>query len=453
MYFTIIRGRILRGGGIFIENSGATILNNIIQNNIMENDLESEIAAYGGGIESTFLDEDKTLNISDNIFRNNSLKGVVAIGGGIDIWYPDGKLKIERNRLIENRVKAKNSAYGGAICIMDGGSDDLLIQNNYIAKNSIVGYARGGGIACQDVSPTIRNNIIVKNSALVGNDHTRSGHGGGISMKWNRHEKKFDPYIIKAVIENNTILYNTSTYAGAGIYVVDSDAEIVNNIIYFNKPRYSITSDTKQVRLRVEELDSDKIFQNVGYSNIEGGFNGEGNINVVPNFIDTVYYRLKENEAECIDAGDPLEKYEDTPDPIFANLPRAPALGSLRNDMGAFGGPHSKWAEMEIITNLEEMGKEVIPNQPFLSQNYPNPFNPITTIKYSIPINEKRETRNVKLIVYDILGREISTIVNEKQKPGNYEVKFHTSNLPSGVYYYSMKIGNFLDVKKMILLK
>ncbi|MCB0750364.1 MAG: T9SS type A sorting domain-containing protein, partial [Ignavibacteriae bacterium] len=63
------------------------------------------------------------------------------------------------------------------------------------------------------------------------------------------------------------------------------------------------------------------------------------------------------------------------------------------------------------------------------------------------------DNANVKLIVYDILGREVTTLVNQKQKPGNYEVEFNARNLTSGIYFYRITAGTFNEVKKMILLK
>jgi photosystem II stability/assembly factor-like uncharacterized protein len=83
-----------------------------------------------------------------------------------------------------------------------------------------------------------------------------------------------------------------------------------------------------------------------------------------------------------------------------------------------------------------------------LSQNYPNPFNPITRIQYSIP-----KASLVILKVYDILGIEVTTLVNEEKPAGNYEVKFNGNDLPSGIYFYSIQTRNFLDTKKFILLK
>ncbi|MBK8944280.1 MAG: T9SS type A sorting domain-containing protein [Ignavibacteriae bacterium] len=88
-----------------------------------------------------------------------------------------------------------------------------------------------------------------------------------------------------------------------------------------------------------------------------------------------------------------------------------------------------------------------------LFQNYPNPFNPTTTIKYSIPSSVQSEKSNVKLIIYDVLGKEIETLVNENKSPGNYEVNFNASNFAAGVYYYQLKTGDFVKTKKMVLMK
>jgi spore germination protein YaaH len=83
-----------------------------------------------------------------------------------------------------------------------------------------------------------------------------------------------------------------------------------------------------------------------------------------------------------------------------------------------------------------------------LSQNFPNPFNPTTIIKFNI--NAKTF---IRLSVFDILGKEISTLVNEEKQPGTYEITFDASNLPSGTYYYQLRTDNYLQTKKMILLK
>lgn len=89
-----------------------------------------------------------------------------------------------------------------------------------------------------------------------------------------------------------------------------------------------------------------------------------------------------------------------------------------------------------------------------LSQNYPNPFNPSTTIKYSIPSStEYYSVLQTTLKVFDILGRKVATLVNKQQNAGNYEVVFNASSLSSGVYFYRLQSGNFVETKKLILLR
>jgi hypothetical protein len=88
-----------------------------------------------------------------------------------------------------------------------------------------------------------------------------------------------------------------------------------------------------------------------------------------------------------------------------------------------------------------------------LFQNYPNPFNPITKIKYSIPSNLKGQTSKVVLKIFDILGNEISTLVNEDKSPGYYEVEWVAESLPSGIYFYRLTASDFISTKKMIVLK
>ncbi len=99
------------------------------------------------------------------------------------------------------------------------------------------------------------------------------------------------------------------------------------------------------------------------------------------------------------------------------------------------------------IVGVNDKTDEVV-NKYSLSQNYPNPFNPTSKIKYQIA-----KLGKVELKVYDILGREVITLVNEVKSPGNYEVTFNASQLASGVYFYRLTVGDFVQTKKMILLR
>jgi len=83
-----------------------------------------------------------------------------------------------------------------------------------------------------------------------------------------------------------------------------------------------------------------------------------------------------------------------------------------------------------------------------LSQNYPNPFNPSTTIRFSIP-----EKGNVKLIIYNILGETVATLLNEAKEAGVHTISYNAAELKSGIYFYKLESGNFLQVKKMNLVR
>jgi hypothetical protein len=113
------------------------------------------------------------------------------------------------------------------------------------------------------------------------------------------------------------------------------------------------------------------------------------------------------------------------------------------------------------LTDIKEIK---LPTEFSLEQNYPNPFNPVTTIKYTVPaplsllrrgaggeVVNQAENEPVTLKVYDILGKEVATLVNEAKAPGYYEAKFNAGNLAAGVYIYQLRTNNFISSKKLLL--
>jgi hypothetical protein len=105
-----------------------------------------------------------------------------------------------------------------------------------------------------------------------------------------------------------------------------------------------------------------------------------------------------------------------------------------------------------LITNIVA-DATVIVDDFELSQNYPNPFNPVTKIKFTVPSIETGHAPSVQLIIYDVLGKEIAELVNEEKPAGSYEVEFNGSNLSSGVYFYQLRAGSFIQTKKMLMIK
>lgn len=128
-----------------------------------------------------------------------------------------------------------------------------------------------------------------------------------------------------------------------------------------------------------------------------------------------------------------------------ASGPTTIVLSRLRWNEGALMKNVAK--AVLVVTGVDKAGNE-IPKEFRLSQNYPNPFNPTTVISYDLP---KRS--HVLIAVYDVLGREVKTLVNENQQAGSYHVTLDASDLPSGMYFYRIVAGNFIKTRKLVLVK
>jgi len=101
-----------------------------------------------------------------------------------------------------------------------------------------------------------------------------------------------------------------------------------------------------------------------------------------------------------------------------------------------------------LVPTDVEIHPDLISNKFALDQNYPNPFNPTTHLRFTTV-----DLRFVSLKIYDVLGREVVTLVNETMKPGSYSVEWNAAPFTSGVYFYQLRAGNFVSVKKMVLIK
>ena len=100
------------------------------------------------------------------------------------------------------------------------------------------------------------------------------------------------------------------------------------------------------------------------------------------------------------------------------------------------------------ITSVQQLAESTIPENYSLSQNYPNPFNPATVISYQLSANSI-----VSLKVFDIVGREVATLVNDRQEAGTYQTLFNAQGLASGLYFYQLRAGSYTETKKMMLVK
>jgi hypothetical protein len=388
----------LSGGGIFIYNSGAKIENNIITGN----------------------------NVHD----------YVAVGGGIVIITASTRVLIKNNTIKNNTVTCSIQGAGGGIMCYYTPSNLIEISENIVSENSVLNsseelFGNGGGICLYGSIAFIRNNLIKNNKAQLGGGIDVSGYPGSDI-----------PNVV-----NNTIVYNEASISGGGLAGSVLPMIVKNSIFRGNTAPQD-----------------DQIGSNdaVEYSLVEGGFDGTGNIDQDPHFADTTSFYLSAT-SPCIDAGNPHEIYFDNEDQTNPGYALYPAMGNLRNDIGHCGG------NPDMLKNITSVTYEdnPLPDEFVLYQNYPNPFNPATTIKYSIPAYSKQYSVNssqnpassiqnqvpVSLKVYDVLGKEVATLVNDYQRPGSYQVKFDASGFASGVYFYKLTAGKYIVTKKMLLLR
>jgi hypothetical protein len=465
------------GGGIFCENSGGKIINNVIKNNSV-----SGVNAAGGGIFGYLLQPESVyLILKENKIINNIVTASTGFagGGGVEIYEID--VKIVNNNISNNSVYSGSdqASGGGIICYSElANLREVIIKDNTITRNYVSSDASltnliesyGGGIYIRRYLATVQHNVITHNtlSASVG-----TGGGGGI---WIRQ------VTVETIIDCNLIAYNTIEEGigfGGGLAMNEADPKITNNIITQNNATnggafgLAVSSSPKIINNTITSNEatslgggiysstSNPIVMNtilwgntaptgpqisgsatVVFSDVEGGWAGEGNIDVNPSFSDTLFHLA--DSSLCIGAGIDSIDIGGTMYycPLFCyhGSPRPNPPGSMP-DIGACESPRA--TPVGVEDDLSQ-----IPEEYSLGQNYPNPFNPTTTIKYQIP-----EVSFITLKVYDVLGNEIAILVNEERPIGNYEIEFDASYLASGIYFYRIQAGNYVETKKMILLK
>jgi hypothetical protein len=323
-----------------------------------------------------------------------------------------------------------------------------IIKYNEAINNSGLYGAGGGGIRIGDGNPKILNNIIMYNKGLYGAGIVLNYTGAIVKNNLICYNSQSSTYQSGAgiwanstlsgkqrIIENNTIIHNSSASGTAGVLSYGSNLILRNNIIWGN----TASNNGPQV------LAWGGGIINATYCNIQGGYTGAGNIDISPQFADTNF--ILANGSPCIDVGDSSAVYNDPPDNSNPSIAKFPSKGGLRNDMGAYGGPGSSLLSAIMVVGVKKNG-ENSPEGFILYQNYPNPFNSMTNVKWHM-----LNGGNVKVIIYDLLGKYVATILNRRLQPGIHEVKFDGTNLSSGVYYYKIETVNFSDIKTMILVK
>jgi len=365
------------------------------------NKVSGNRASWGGG--GGIVCRDGTIAISGNDITGNDGDG----GGGLSLARCSGS--IVDNFISGNWAGSCTDGIGGGLYCH---SSDLVISNNIIRGNNSF---YGGGLVFRESSPIIDHCLITSNGA--------ESLGAAI-------------YCVDAspIFANNTISGNITWEGQAGgIYSEASDLIILNTIIWGDSAAaqpYEILLDS------LSTLD-------ITYSDIQGGWSGQGNIDMDPLFRDPgnrdfhlmADYCGDPYNSPCIDAGHP--------DSLDVLLDCFRGLGTDRCDMGAYGGRNSGWP-----TGVDDDSNPIVPKQFLLHQNYPNPFNATTVIGYRLT-----SPRYVKLEIFNLFGQRLATLVDCRQPGGNRSVIWDASEFSSGVYFYRLTAGDYTFTRKMVLSK
>ncbi|MBS4035635.1 MAG: T9SS type A sorting domain-containing protein [Ignavibacterium sp.] len=353
-------------------------------------------------------------NISFINYRNN------------DIWSGIYFLAESQGSMNYCIVKNVNNHMGAAINI---DCSSPKIQNCIIVNNT--GY-KGGIRIYHGSEPQIQNNVVAHNIA---------NYGGGILCCENSNP----------VFINNTIAYNFADSAGGGLYCdSNSDPIFINNIFYGNTSSFGS-------QIYINDYESDPAF---AYCNLQGGkekyegigaginYTGlfENNIDYDPSFVKAELDNFFLSDfSPCISSG--IDSIE-----IAGMLYRMPPLCAGGNYRPSPIGTKPDIGAYENLLGSKALNEKGLPSL-FLNQNYPNPFNPSTVISWQSPAGSHQTIK-----VFDVLGNEIATLVDEYKPAGRYIVEFSINsgedrNLSSGVYFYRLKSGDFVQTRKMILIK
>jgi len=417
-----------RGGGIFIICANLYLSSSIVSNNF---------CAFGGSaIYSDLCNNNGSVEIVNNTFKNDTTFYLLGPGDSGPVQCIRCIDIIFKENIVEN-----NWSNGvGAVLLS---SSVATISKNVLSGNLGMTGRSGFFITVED-SGLVAYNEITHN----GNVNSGGFEGSGITL-----------FGSNTAVYNNVITFNETGSSAGGIYLVGTNNSLINNVIAFNQSYngggiYIDNSSTQIPNILKNNIiwgniadynpqiynDGNKPLE-VSYCDVEGGWPGAGNVDIDPLFRDTAngdFHLMSiacgySADSPCIDAGNPN---------IYDSLLNCSwGLGGPRSDMGAYGG--RELTPVGIFDNIPS-----IPDRFILSQNYPNPFNARTTIRFTLP-----KPKNVRLTVYDLLGRQVQTLIDEYKQAGAHSVTFDAAHLSSGVYFFRLQAGDAVETKRMVLLK
>ena len=329
----------------------------------------------------------------------------------IGIQLNDGKTLLPPTERSENKIMF----YGNSItCGMgneapDGsGDDNMLHENNFLAYGSIASRILNAEYMCTAKSGI---GIMISWFDMVMDDYYYRLNPDDVNSNWD-----FNEFIPDVVVIN---LFQNDSWLVGGINPVPDSSQRVAAYIAF----------VREIRSRHPEA-----FIVCALGSMDATKAGSPWPGYIESAVENL--RIQDNDSLLSTLFFPF-------DPAWTKHPRVRHHQVMAQNLANHINEQMNW-----ITNVDDIFYNELPTTFTLSQNYPNPFNPTTTINYSV-----QSPGIVRLVVFDMLGQEVKTIINEYKNLGNYKVVFNSGNISSGVYYYQLMQSNNIQTKSMVILK
>lgn len=324
---------------------------------------------------------------------------------------------------------------------------NIIIYNKAIGTAGGVVSAGGGGIRIGDGNPQILNNIIafnqgkygagivlnytgaiIRNNLIANNTGSNQYYGGSGIWSYNVHGTD------ERIIENNTIVNNEATTGTGGVLAYSCTLKLKNNIIWGNRPVSKQTMNAEGGMVQAT------------YCDVQNGLTGKGNVSLDP-LMGADSFQLTEL-SPCMDKGDSTDLYNDPEEPGQTGMAKYPARGTIRNDLGAYGGPGA--AITGYVRSGIPSGIPVakVKDGPKLKQNHPNPASSYTLIDYTLSRAEP-----VVIMVTDLSGRIIYRYSIGDSSPGDHQFRLDVTGLQQGNYLYCLEDREQKLVRRLMVVR
>ena len=352
----------------------------------------------------------EAITVHHNVAYRNQERGIAVVGWGVGQTHPVKNIKVYQNTVYENGFGIEIGGYSGTTM------DSIKVFNNLIYHN------KGAGVRISRYDGP-SGDFVMRNASIINNTIYCNGTVGNGWDADNAGMNIFNISPVNMLIRNNILSNNA-------VCTIHVSPEV---------PTGSVTIDYNFID---------------GFRNFVNETAGTNAVYGIPAFVDSLRndYHLQAM-SPCIDKGNPNQEYNDPRDPNKPGFALYPAQGTLRNDMGAYGGPcATSW---DVTTSVDDynFNLSTLPEIFELYQNYPNPFNSSTTITYQLP-----NTTNVSLSIYNVLGQLVDILVNDEiQLAGIHSTHWDGKNekgknMSSGLYLFILKTKDYVKVNKMLMI-